>query len=180
MNTLKTIYRWYDKAEKAVCGGGLIGLVILILLSAIFRAFKMSMSWNNDLALLLLAWTAFLGADVAWRSGQIIGVDLLTRKLPLFVRRIIELIILVIILGALFIMVIFGTRLAWSDRIEVIQSLHIPYSLVTVSLIVASFSMIFTTIIKVKNAVLKIMGKDTAMAEENTSPSDDAGNNGEI
>jgi TRAP-type C4-dicarboxylate transport system permease small subunit len=55
------------------------------------------MSWNIDLAMLLLAWTSFLGADIAWRSGQLIGIDIITRHLPSKVQKIISLLIYAII-----------------------------------------------------------------------------------
>ena len=69
---MKKILKYLDLAEKAVCGGGFILLVLLVFMSAILRFLRISMSWNIDLAMLLLAWTSFLGADIAWRSGQLI------------------------------------------------------------------------------------------------------------
>ena len=114
------------------------------------------MSWNIDLAMLLLAWTAFMGADVAWRGGQIIGVDLVTRKLPVSLRRVIELASLIIILCVLVIIFIFGARLAWSERVSTYQSMPIPYSLVTISLVFSSFSMVFTTLQKIRRVALEI------------------------
>jgi TRAP-type C4-dicarboxylate transport system permease small subunit len=109
--------------------------------------------------MLLLAWTAFLGADIAWRSGQIIGVDILTRKLPTFLQNIIKLLVDTIILVTLIVITIYGIRLAWIDRIATYQSMPIPYSLVTLSLVVAAFSMIFTTIQKIKIVTLRMRGK---------------------
>ena len=114
------------------------------------------MSWNIDLAMLFLAWTAFMGADIAWRGGQIIGVDILTRSLPAVVQRVIQLTVYSIVLAALVIMFVFGTRLAWSERVSTYQSMPIPYSLVTISLVFSSFSMIFTTIQKIRKVAMEI------------------------
>ena len=161
MNTLKKIHRWLCDAEKVACGVGLILLVLLVFSSAVLRFLRQSVSWNIDLAILFLAWTSFLGADVAWRSGQIIGVDLLTRTFPVSLQRIISLIVHTIILCALVLMVIYGAKLAWSEKLETFQSIPwIPYSLVTLSLVLASFSMVFTTIQKIYIIILTIMGKD--------------------
>lgn len=152
------IYRWYCKAEEVVCGVGFVFLIGFVFMSAILRFFRFSMSWNIDLAMLLLAWTAFLGADIAWRSGQIIGVDILTRTFPAPVRRIIELVIYLIVLAALVMMFVFGARLAWSERVSTYQSMPIPYSLVTISLVVASLSMVFTTIQKIRRVFREMRG----------------------
>ena len=43
---------YLDLAEKAVCGGGFILLVLLVFMSAILRFLRVSMSWNIDLAML--------------------------------------------------------------------------------------------------------------------------------
>jgi TRAP-type C4-dicarboxylate transport system permease small subunit len=151
---MKKIYAWFCKIEEIVCGTGFLLLVLLVFLSAVLRALRLSVSWNIDLAMLLLAWTAFLGADIAWRFGQITGVDLVTRTLPIRIQRIIELIVYLIILCTLIVIFVFGAKLAWSERVSRFQSMPIPYGLVTMSLIVASFSMVFTTLQKIKRAVL--------------------------
>lgn len=167
---MRKLYRWYCKAEEMACGAGFVVLVLFVFLSAILRFFRFSMSWNIDMAMLLLAWTAFIGADVAWRGGQIIGVDILTRALPVTIRRIIELIVYLIVLAALVIMFVFGARLAWSERVATYQSMPIPYSLVTISLVVASLSMVFTTIQKIRRVVLLMAGKNPRSNGNSESP----------
>ena len=157
--TMKKIYSWLCRAEEVACGTGFVFLIAFVFLSAILRFFKLSMSWSIDMSMLLLAWTAFLGADVAWRSGQIIGVDLLTRNLPVIPRRIVELLVYLIILGALAIMFIFGVRLAWTERVAKYQSMPIPYSLVTLSLVAASFSMVFSTLRKIRRVIRDLAEK---------------------
>ncbi len=166
---MRKVYRFLCKAEEVACGAGLVSLVALILLSAIGRWLKISQSWNIDLALLFLAWTSFLGADVAWRHGQILGVDLLVRKLAPAIRNTIELIVLFIIMATLVVMVVFGIRLAWVQRIERFQSMAIPYALVTYSLIVASCSMFFTTFNKIRKLLLVIAGKAEAPVAKGAS-----------
>jgi TRAP-type C4-dicarboxylate transport system permease small subunit len=150
---MRKLYHALCKAEAAACGAGFVFLVAFVFLSAILRFFRISMSWNIDLAMLLLAWTAFLGADIAWRSGQLVGIDIVTRQLPKKAQNIIQILIYLIVLCALVLIVVFGARLAWSERIRTYQSIPIPYSLVTVSLILASLSMICSTIIKIKRCI---------------------------
>jgi TRAP-type C4-dicarboxylate transport system permease small subunit len=116
------------------------------------------MSWNIDLAMLLLAWTAFLGADIAWRSGQLVGIDIVTRHLPRGLQKTFQVAIYVIVLAAMIVILVFGIKLAWTERVRTYQSMPIPYSLVTLSLVVAGASMVVSTIIKIKNAFLKFGG----------------------
>jgi TRAP-type C4-dicarboxylate transport system permease small subunit len=169
---MRKIYAWVCKAEEAACGVGFAFLIFFIFISAILRLFKLSMSWYIDLAMLCLAWTAFLGADVAWRKGQILGVDILTRKLPPALQRVIELIVLIIILSTLVVIVIFGSKLAWTDRVSRYQSMPLPLALVTLSLVVASFSMIFSTIQKITRVILQMAGKARTSVHNSGSPAD--------
>lgn len=152
-DTMKKIYGYFCKAETFFCGVCFIVLVILVFASAILRFLRISMSWNIDLAMLLLAWTAFLGADIAWRSGQLIGIDLVTRYLPKKVQKSIMIFVYAVILCVTVIICIYGARLAWTERLRTYQSMPIPYSLVTLSLVVATFSMSISTIGKIVKCI---------------------------
>jgi TRAP-type C4-dicarboxylate transport system permease small subunit len=154
MKTLRAIYHFLCKAEVIICGAGFVTLIALVFLSAILRMFRVSMAWNIDMAMLLLAWTAFLGADVAYRSGQLVGLDLVTRNLPRKLQKIIEILIFLIILFALVIILYYGTRLVKFEWIRKYQSMPIPYSLVTLSIVLAAASMALSTIIKIKRCIL--------------------------
>jgi TRAP-type C4-dicarboxylate transport system permease small subunit len=167
---MRKIYHALCKAEVFICGTGFMFLVAFVFLSAILRFFRVSMSWNIDLAMFLLAWTAFLGADIAWRSGQLVGVDLVTRQLPLKLQKIIEILLYVVVLCTLALIIIFGSRLALIERLRTYQSIPIPFSLMTLSLVVAALSMALSTILKIKRAILNFStntnGKETAGGEK--------------
>jgi TRAP-type C4-dicarboxylate transport system permease small subunit len=158
---MRKVYRALCKAELFICGAGFIFLVSFVFLSAILRLFRVSMSWNIDLAMFLLAWTAFLGADIAWRSGQLVGVDLVTRQFPRKVQKVIEIAIYLIIMGALALITVFGIRLAVIEKLRTYQSIPIPYSLVTLSLVVAALSMIFSTILKIRRCIMNFNKNET-------------------
>ena len=161
---MRKLYHAICKLEVVLCGAGFMSLVSLVFLSAILRLFRFSMAWNIDLALLLLAWTAFLGADVAWRSGRLVGIDLVTKRLPAVLQKIIQLVVYVVILCALIVIVIYGVRLSWTERVRKFQSLPIPYSLVTISLVTAAFSMSLSTIQKIRRCILGFRQDNTEEA----------------
>jgi TRAP-type C4-dicarboxylate transport system permease small subunit len=158
---MRKLYHALCKAEVAICGIAFMFLVAFVFISAILRFFRLSVSWNIDLAMFLLAWTAFLGADIAWRSGQLVGVDLVTRRFPVRLQKIITIAIYLIITGALVLIAVFGIRLALVERVRTYQSIPIPYSLMTISLVVAALSMILSTILKIKRCVINFNRKET-------------------
>ena len=160
---MKKFYEYFCKIETVICGIGFIFLVLFVFASAILRFMRVSMSWNIDLAMLLLAWTAFLGADIAWRSGQLIGIDIVTRYFPKKMQKAILLLIYVIILCVTVIICIYGARLVWTERLRTYQSMPIPYSLVSLSLVVATFSMSISTIGKIKACIQHFNDNDKAV-----------------
>ncbi len=175
---MKKIYEYFCKAEAALCGVGFVLLILLVFSSAILRFLRISMSWNIDLAMLLLAWTSFLGADIAWRSGQLIGIDLVTRYFPKKMQKIIMLLIYSVILCVTVIICIYGIRLVWVERLRTYQSMPIPYSLVSLSLVVATFSMSISTVGKIINCI-RHFNKIEVSASEKPAIVNDANNSGE-
>jgi TRAP-type C4-dicarboxylate transport system permease small subunit len=162
---MRKIYRTLCKAEEFICGIGFVFLVFFVFLSAILRFFRVSMSWNIDLAMLLLAWTAFLGADIAWRAGQLVGIDLVTRRLPRTLQKIIQILIYFVITAAMIVILVYGVSLAWTERVRTYQSMPIPYSLVTLSLVVAGASMVISTILKIRRCIQRF-NKDDSPTEQ--------------
>ncbi|MDR1574449.1 MAG: TRAP transporter small permease [Treponema sp.] len=156
---MKKFYEYYCKFEKIVCGTGFITIVVLVFLSAIARSLKNPLQWSIDISMLLLAWVSFLGADIAWRRGQLLGIDLLTRNLPIKAQKLVDLCILTLILASLIIFIIFGFMLAKSNWRRSMQVVRMSYSFVTLSLPVVSISMSVSTLIKIVGRV-KNFGKD--------------------
>ena len=162
---MRKIYEAFCKAETVVCGVGFIFLVVFVFVSAILRFMRISMSWNIDLAMLLLAWTAFLGADIAWRSGQLIGIDIVTRCFPKKLQKAVLILVYGIILCTTVVICIYGARLVWIERLRTYQSMPIPYSLVTLSLVITTFSMSISTIGKIKNCILTFNNEEVMKTE---------------
>ena len=59
-----------------------VGFTSVLMLGAAVRLLGHPLNWCNDVALLMLAWTTFLGGDVAFRAGRMVNVDILIAKLP--------------------------------------------------------------------------------------------------
>ncbi|MDR1230503.1 MAG: TRAP transporter small permease subunit [Spirochaetaceae bacterium] len=153
---MRKIYRALCKAEVAICAVGFVFLVAFVFVSAILRSFRLSVAWNIDLAMFLLAWTSFLGADIAWRSGQLVGIDIVIRRLPFKLQKIIEIFVYIAVFTALVVIVIYGFRLMWVERVRTYQSIPIPFSLMTFSLVLAAMSMLLSTVLKVKHSILEL------------------------
>lgn len=151
---MKTFYKHFCKAEEIILGIVFISIIVLIFSAAIFRQFNHPIVWADDIAKFLFSWAAFLGADVAMRHSRLVGVDLLVKKLPRKLAKVIQLVVFVIIVVLLASFVYYGTKLSIDSLDRSFQSLSgFSYSYVTFSLPVASFLMVITAFTKIGKIV---------------------------
>jgi TRAP-type C4-dicarboxylate transport system permease small subunit len=108
---MKTLKTWFaalsntiNKAAQYVCIVLIGVLVVLVLVTVFFRyVLNIGISWSDELARYINIWVAFLGASVAYKSGDHVGVEFFRNLLPdkalwffKFAMRFVILVILVI------------------------------------------------------------------------------------
>lgn len=139
---MKKIYSAFCTAEEFLCNVGFVLMIALVFISALARTAGHPLAWSIDVAQLMLCWTTLIGADIAFRHGRFLGLDLVTRHFPVKVQRALGILIDALIFAALIIFVIFGTRLSIESRLRTFQTLPISYSWVTIALPVMSALML--------------------------------------
>ena len=135
---MKKLYKAFCNAEELICGAILCGIVGLAFATAVGRCINHPISWTVEMCQFLLSWLAFLGADLALRQGSILGVDIVTRRMPKKAQAIIKIVTNVIILIMLIAFVRYGVNLCKSNYKRSFKTLGISYSWATASLPVAS------------------------------------------
>ena len=133
--------------------------------SAIARGIGKPLAWSLDVAQLLLCWTSLVGADVAFRHDKFIGLDLFTRKMPVKVQKVLEIVVLVLMQVAFCIFIYYGVMLSIKSWKRSFQTLPISYSFVTIALPIMSALMTLTNILKITDKV-KNFKKNVAIAME--------------
>lgn len=142
-------YKKYCLVESFIAGLGFFTIVILTLLNAILRQFNMPIIFVDDMNLLLFGWVAFLGADVAFRHCRLVGMDMLTTKLPIKVQKTLQIIVYVIMIATFCMFARYGTQLALTNWPRDYNTLPISYGWATLSLPVCSVLMMLTAVIKI-------------------------------
>jgi TRAP-type C4-dicarboxylate transport system permease small subunit len=113
-------------------------------------------NWSVDMAVCLFAWCTFLGGDVAMRDNKLMNVDFFISKLSQKKRNLIEIINLLIILTFLAAMIGFGLWLSYTTRFRSFQGIPgFSYTWVTLSVPVAGILMVITTVLKIREKLLK-------------------------
>lgn len=162
---MKKVYNAYCKAEEFLFSFLFAVMVALVFSSAIARGIGKPLAWSLDVAQLLLCWTSLVGADVAFRHDKFIGLDLFTRKMPVKVQKVLEIVVLVLMQVAFCIFIYYGVMLSIKSWKRSFQTLPISYSFVTIALPVMSTMMTLTNILKIIDKV-KNFKKNVAIAME--------------
>ena len=162
---VKKVYNAYCKAEEYLFSFLFAVMVALVFSSAIARGIGKPLAWSLDVAQLLLCWTSLVGADVAFRHDKFIGLDLFTRKMPVKVQKVLEIVVLVLMQVAFCIFIYYGVMLSIKSWKRSFQTLPISYSFITIALPVMSALMTLTNILKITDKV-KNFKKNVAIAME--------------
>ena len=157
--TLKTIYKVYCRIEEIIVGLGFMTIVTLTFLNAVLRVLNQPIIVADDISLLLFSWVAFLGADVALRYSRLVGMDILVNKLHPKAQKTLQIVVYLIMIGALGVFANYGYHLALNNWTRTYNTLPISYGWVTLSLPVCSALMAFTCITKIFK-VVKHFGDD--------------------
>jgi TRAP-type C4-dicarboxylate transport system permease small subunit len=146
---MRSAYRALCRAEAVVAGAFLVAMVLLIFLGGVARLAHMPLNWTIDLATCLFAWACFLCADIAWRNGGLMAIELVTERLPEGAQRAITWINYAIIAAFLAYIIWAGLWLSWVSRARSFQGIpDVSYSWITMSLPVGAALLLVTTVVK--------------------------------
>jgi TRAP-type C4-dicarboxylate transport system permease small subunit len=148
---VKKLYERAMAAEAAVAATLLVLMVLLIFLGGVLRMAGHPINWSTDFATAFFAWATFLCADVAWRRGSLMSIELVTRRLPARLQSACRLVNCLLIGLFLLYAIWLGTWLSWISRERSFQGIpEISYSWVTMSMPVGALLLLVTTIRKAR------------------------------
>ncbi|MDT8902903.1 TRAP transporter small permease [Anaeroselena agilis] len=165
MAILKTVY----KIEETVSEILMATIILLVFLAAMLRWFGYPIVWSVDIAQLLFGWVVFLGADMALRNNNHIGIDILIAKFPPKVQNAILLASYALIGAFLAVITVYGFYLSVINYERTFNTFELSYSYATVSVPVGCVLMLTTVCTKV--AALLKSGKTDAGAQQRTEVS---------
>lgn len=153
---MKKLYEYICKGETFIIKVFLVFIVALVFVAASTRYMGYPINWSVDMAVCLFAWCTFLGGDVAMRNNKLMSVDFFISKLSQKKKSLIEIINLFIILIFLLAMIGFGAWLSYTTRFRAFQGIPwFSYTWVTLSVPVAGILMGITTVLKIREKLLK-------------------------
>lgn len=119
-------------------------MTLVVILGVFFRyVLNNSISWVEDVALIMMVTTAFLVAPFAYRSGANVAIEIVTSALPQIAVRILRLIINLLVLWVIYRYFFESLKLVergWGIRVNTVPiPWAIPYLIVPVAFAAMAF-----------------------------------------
>lgn len=163
-------YKTYCKVEEVIVGVGFSAIVLLTFGNAVLRMFDMPIVVADDLCLLLFSWTALLGSDVALRYSRLVGMDILVRKFPPKVQKILQIVVYAVMIAVLAMLISGGIKIIQTNGARPYNTLPVPYGFVTASLPVCGSLMVFTCLEKIVRVIRNFKNDEYQVRKDNPIP----------
>jgi len=149
---MKKFYEGVCVVEGVFAKLFMIVMVVLIFSAGIARLIGHPMNWTIDVATCVFAWACFLSADIAWRRGKLMSVDIVTRFLSEKGRKLFRLFNYAVLVAFLVYLIPMGAWLSYISRERSFQGIpDFSYSWVTMSIPVCGTLLLVTTLLKVRD-----------------------------
>ena len=166
---VKKIYKIICEAEMYVAAICLATSTSVIFASAVMRTVGRPVRWGLDIALLLFTWSTFLGADIAFRNKALVNVDMLVKVLPWPMRRLLDVAVYLLMLGAILFLLYFGLRLTILSSARSFQGTPwLSYSWASASLPVSMALMLISALRQGYRKFIRRDDADDAVEERGT------------
>jgi TRAP-type C4-dicarboxylate transport system permease small subunit len=145
---MRKLNQFITRVEIVLCEVLLVVLTVLVFGAAVMRKFGVSTVWTQDMATFLFVWVCFIGADVALIGNKHMGMDILLRKMPKALERVVLFVVYMMVIAFLVVVAVFGVYLAIVNHDRQFQSMEFSYSWATVSAPLGCALMIRTAVRK--------------------------------
>lgn len=136
-------------------------LSIVIIAQVLSRTFLgFSIVWSEELSRYLLVWLTFIGASIALRNKELVGLDLLETKLSVRLNEVLKLVVHVLVLVFLAYTTYYGIEMATSSGVAGQQSPTMKFSMTYVYLAIptGTFLMLIHTVAAILEGFRKVGG----------------------
>lgn len=148
---MSVFIRNVDRFNKAI----LYLIATMLMIMSVVIAFQVlsrfvlgnSIPWSEELARYLMAWLVFLGAGVALRYGELIGVEALVSIVPKGIKKVMKLVMYLICLGFGIFLLVKGYEILGFVASQRSPALQIPITWVYASIPVSGFILALNSIV---------------------------------
>jgi TRAP-type C4-dicarboxylate transport system permease small subunit len=144
----KKLQRFNEKAESAIIAlGGFLILLFLagVVLDVASRIYGYSISWMQEITTFIFVWTVFLGSSVIYKKGALYTINILPKRTPKVILRILEILVIVANAFCISILLYYGYELSAMGigRVSQPSGIRIVYAFASIP-VAAAFMTLFT------------------------------------
>lgn len=154
MRSVLCALNWiHDLVNKIIVGLAMVLLVLLVAITAqqVFMRFVLNKPavWSEELAIVLLIWFGYLGIIVGYKENRHMSISFFVEKLPTRAQQIVAILGQVLIAGFCLLMIQQGVIVTRLNAINIIPSLGIPASYMSVVLVIAGVMIAIESVIRI-------------------------------
>jgi len=145
-NTLKYLLFNLDDIIASV---SLVAIILLTVLGVFFRyVFNAPIQFIEEVSEGLIIWVVFMGASSALKRDAHIGIDIIVDEMGPRLRKIFNIISLLITATLLIFLCVYGYKLAVQAGMKITPLLKVPYTYIDMAIPVGCLYMVFQLIVK--------------------------------
>ena len=161
---MKALTSFFDKVLKLITVICVVAMSLLVFSNVVSRyIFDSSIPWANEMSRFFFVWLVFFGAIEALKSNEHMAVDLLVRKLPKTVRKILFVLIDVIILILLYMIFDGSIKITQMSITSPAPATGIPYAFTNGMGIILSVGMALIIITRLYSVLFRKVDADKYM-----------------
>lgn len=136
-----------EKCIAWLASAAMLGIVVVVFANVVLRyVFNTGLTWSDEVSVNLFVWFIFLGAILAAIEGLHLKVDVLTNTFSKTNQKICAFIANIFVLIAMGILSVGGYNIVKVTSHNVSSATGLPFSYITVSLVVFAVCMILLTL----------------------------------
>lgn len=156
-NTSDTLNSW---SEKLVCI--LLGAMTLVVFAqVIFRLFKASLPWSEELARYMMIYLTFIGASIGVKRGSHIAVEALMGLVREKYQKYVSLLVVLLCMAFFVILVVFGSKVVGTTMSQLSPAMKVNMGLVYLAIPLSGLLMIIHSL----NEIFEIFKKTSCKGD---------------
>jgi len=149
LKMIETIYQALEKVLLYIVMILLALMVIIVFANVVSRYYlQFSLAWSEEIARFMLVWLVFLGSFLAYIHDEHLGLDILVKRFPPTLRKVVATVTNLLVIFALYAVMEGGYLLMMANFDWLSASAEIPQGYIYAIVPIACGLMILQTILK--------------------------------
>ncbi|WP_459129261.1 TRAP transporter small permease [Guggenheimella bovis] len=149
----KKVLSVLDRIEEFFLVSMFIAMVLIIFFQVIMRFSKNSLSWSEELGKFIFVWISWIGISIGQRKNEHIRITMLTDRLPYGLKKVVEIISELIVIGICVITAYYSYSLVLSQASTPYAGIKISMSYGYLSVLVGTILMIIRCLVTISDHI---------------------------